>query len=406
MGKPSGEDAQKKEILKQVIKELHQGAEPEKVKERFKEVIADTTPIELARIEEELVKEGIPQEEIHRLCDIHLAVFQESMEKERAVAPPGHPVHILTEEHKMVLNFADGLQNVAKEIKGAGDYESAGEQMRQLEHLIKHFKESESHYLREENVLFPYLEKHGITQPPAIMWIEHDKIREMEKGLYEIIDAHKSIEFKDFVKQLEETSLALAEMLASHFTKENNILFPSALKVISEDEFKEIRHQFDEIGYCCFTPKPATISGEEFEETSTRPEVVDQVSFPSGSLSKEELEAIFNSLPVDITFVGADDTVRFFSESKERIFVRTKAIIGREVQKCHPQKSIHVVKGILEDFKSGKKDVAEFWINLEGRLIYIRYFPVRSEDGSYLGCLEVSQDITDIKKIEGEKRLL
>lgn len=406
MGKPSGEDAQKKEILKQVIKELHQGAEPEKVKERFKEVIADTTPIELARIEEELVKEGIPQEEIHRLCDIHLAVFQESLEREKALAPPGHPIHILTEEHKMVLNFADGLQNVAKELKGAGDYESAGEQMRQLDHAVKHFKESESHYLREENVLFPYLEKHGITQPPAIMWIEHDKIREMEKGLYEIIDAHKSIEFKDFVKQLEETSLALAEMLASHFTKENNILFPSALKVISKDEFKEIRHQFDEIGYCCFTPKPATITGEEFEELTTRPEVVDQVSFPSGSLSKEELKAIFNSLPVDITFVGADDTVRFFSESKERIFVRTKAIIGREVQKCHPQKSIHVVEGILEDFKSGKKDVAEFWLNLEGRLIYIRYFPVRSEDGSYLGCLEVSQDITDIKKIEGEKRLL
>ncbi len=130
------------------------------------------------------------------------------------------------------------------------------------------------------------------------------------------------------------------------------------------------------------------------------------IPFETGNLSKEEIESTFNALPVDVTFVDKDDTVRYFSQSKDRIFVRTKAVLGRKVQQCHPQKSIKVVNEILEDFKSGKRDVAEFWMNFEGKLIHIRYFPVRSKSGEYLGCLEVTQDITGIKRIEGEKRLL
>ncbi len=132
----------------------------------------------------------------------------------------------------------------------------------------------------------------------------------------------------------------------------------------------------------------------------------DKILFETGGLSKEELETVLNTLPVDITFVDKEDTVRYFSDSKERIFPRTKAIIGRKVQQCHPQKSVHIVDQILKDFKSNKKDAAKFWIDLKGRLIYIRYFAVRNKNGDYLGCLEVTQDITDIKKIEGERRLL
>ncbi|MBA7662807.1 hypothetical protein ES703_70840 [subsurface metagenome] len=131
-----------------------------------------------------------------------------------------------------------------------------------------------------------------------------------------------------------------------------------------------------------------------------------KIVFETGSFTKEELETLLNTLPVDITFVDKEDTVRYFSQTKERIFPRTKAVIGRKVQQCHPQKSLHVVNKILEDFKNNKRDFDEFWINLNNRLIYIRYFPVRNKSGDYLGCLEVTQDITDIKKIEGERRLL
>ena len=130
------------------------------------------------------------------------------------------------------------------------------------------------------------------------------------------------------------------------------------------------------------------------------------IPFETGNLSKEEIESTFNALPVDVTFVDKDDTVRYFSQSEDRIFVRTKAVLGTSVQQCHPEKSIEVVNKILEDFRSGKRDVAEFWMNFEGKLIHIRYLPVRGKNGEYLGCLEVTQDITNIRKMEGEKRLL
>jgi PAS domain S-box-containing protein len=239
-----------------------------------------------------------------------------------------------------------------------------------------------------------------------MMWTEHDQIRKIKKDIYSILDARDSMAFQDFADQLQEATDFLAEMLSNHFYKENNILFPTALKVIGESEWKEVRAQFDELGYCAFTPESATITTEKMEKPILRTETQGMVPFETGNLSREEIESILDTLPVDVTFVDKDDTVRYFSQSKERIFVRTKAVLGRSVQQCHPQKSIHVVNQILEDFKSGKRDVAEFCINFEGKLIHIRYFPVRGKNGEYLGCLEVTQDITNIRKIEKEKRLL
>ncbi len=124
------------------------------------------------------------------------------------------------------------------------------------------------------------------------------------------------------------------------------------------------------------------------------------------AISTETIEAIFDSLPLDLTFVDNTDTVRYYSKGEQRIFRRTSAVIGRKVQDCHPQKSLHKVEQIVSELKSGRKNVAEFWIDFKGRKIYIRYFAVRSKTGKYLGTLEVTQDITDLKKIEGEKRLL
>jgi PAS domain S-box-containing protein len=399
------EFAERKEALKEIIKRLHEGADPVKVKEEFKELLKDTSSEEIAKIEEELIKEGMPREEIHKLCDVHIALFKESIEEEKVLAPPGHPIHILMEEHKLLLQFADDLKKTADKIENK-DFDSAKEELGQLKQIEENLKNSESHYIREENVLFPYLEKHGITQPPAIMWMEHDKIREIEKDLYALIEAHERLEFEHFVKDLKERAVLLAETLSSHFYKENNILFPTGLKVIPENEWSDIRKGFDELGYCSFTPEATKIAGEAAEKPAAQTEIKGMVAFDTGNLAYQELESIFNTLPVDVTFVDKEDTVRYFSVTKERVFPRTKAVIGRKVQQCHPQKSLHVVNQILEDFKNGQRDVAEFWINLKDRLILIRYFPVQNKNGDYIGCLEVTQDITDIKKIEGEKRLL
>ena len=128
--------------------------------------------------------------------------------------------------------------------------------------------------------------------------------------------------------------------------------------------------------------------------------------FETGKLSQEEIGRIFETLPVDITFVGKDDTVQYFSKLEGRIFARPKGVLGRKVQQCHPAHSLHVVNEILSGFRAGKREAAEFWINMAEKLIHIRYFPVRNSAGEYLGCLEVSQDVTGIRELEGEKRLL
>ncbi len=371
----------RKGMLKSIMKQLHQGASVEEIKEKAKEVLKELTPTEIAEVEQELINEGVPREMIQKLCDIHLAVFKESLEKQEVSVPSWHPVYILMEEHKMVLSFADKLKQAHETDL--------------IEHILHHLKDSEKHYLREENVLFPYLEKHGVTEPPAIMWQEHDKIREMEKKLYDLFDGNK-------IDEVREMAYDLHEMLSNHFYKENNILFPTGLKVIGENEWKDIRQQFDDIGYCCFTPEPEEIKEEE---ACISEEPTDMINFETGSFTKDELETMLNALPVDITFVDKDDKVRYFSQSKDRIFVRTKAIIGRTVQQCHPSKSVDVVNKIVNEFKNGNRDKTEFWLDMNGRKIYIRYFPVRRE-GKYIGTLEVTQDITDIKKIEGQKRLL
>jgi DUF438 domain-containing protein len=177
------------------------------------------------------------------------------------------------------------------------------------------------------------------------------------------------------------------------------------MSVVTEAEWVEVRKEFDEIGYCCFTP-PEMTAAPQGTIAAQAPVAEGVLQFETGNLTKEELDGLLDNLPVDITFVGADDTVRFFSKAEKRIFVRSKAIIGRTVQNCHPEKSVHVVNRILESFKSGKKNAAEFWLNLNNRLILVRYFAVRDKNGKYLGTLEVTQDVTDIKKLRGEQRLL
>ncbi|OPX22374.1 MAG: histidine kinase [Planctomycetales bacterium 4484_113] len=409
MHTPLRKREEREETFKQLIRELHEGADIEQIKERFRKLIGGTSPVEIAQIEERLIKEGMPVEEIHRLCDVHIALFQESLEQEQVLAPEGHPIRILMEEHKLLLGFAGELTKAVQAVKDAGSLDAAAEHLQQLGHLAEQLEDSEKHYLREENVLFPYLEKHGVTQPPKIMWMEHDRIREIKKSIFKLVGDAENADFPSFVSGLEEAAITLSETLAGHFTKENKILFPAALKVIGEQEWTEIRRQFDEIGYCCFTPKAAiaAIKEEKMMETpAVEPEVDGKIALSTGSLSRVQLEAILNALPVDISFVDQEDSVRYFNDPGERIFVRTKAVLGRKVQHCHPQRSLHAVEQILEDFKSGKRNVAEFWINLKDRLVHIRYFPVRDKDGEYLGTLEVTQDVTDIRKLEGEKRLL
>lgn len=401
----------KKKMLKEMIKELHSGAPPQQIKEKFKQALANVSSLEISQIEQELVQEGMPREEIHRLCEVHMLVFQEQLESQRPEIPTENPVNILQEEHKIMIQLTEMLKTIAKNVQRAPIKTELTEDIAHLKHVKEDLVDSEKHYLREENVLFPMLEKHGVTEPPAIMWTEHNRIREEKKKFFMLVDEYSTLDFHDFKAQLAEAADVLSELLSSHFFKENNILFPTAMKVVTNDEWAKIRKEFDNIGYCRFTPQHLIRPTPQVERMEKeKPGLIhmptELLQFDTGESSKAQVESILKTLPFDVTFVDKDDIVRYFNKSE--IFLRTKSIIGRRVQQCHPQKSVHIVNQILESFKAGKKDVAEFWIPMDNsaRLIHIRYFAVRDKDRNYMGTMEVTQDITAIKKIEGEKRLL
>jgi hypothetical protein len=399
-------DEAKKKLLKEIIKQLPGGALPEEVKEKFKEALKGVSSEDIVKVEQELVKEGMPREELQKLCDVHMAVFAEQLQEQELHLPPGHPISILIEEHRIMLERAEKLEEFIGMVEEACDSVYVGDVLTELQNIAKEFQDSEKHYLREENVLFPIAEKHGITEPPAIMWMEHDKIREIKKKFINLVEKWNTMTFEEFKKRLSETAKPLCSVLPTHFYKENNILFPSTLQVAPIEEWIEARKEFDEIGYCCFTPPAATVKMEIEEQKARVQAGGETLEFENGTLSKEEIESILDVLPIDISFVDRNDSVKYFNKAEKRIFVRTKSVIGRKVQSCHPQKSVHIVNKIVEAFKADKKDSAEFWITVAGRLVQIRYFAVRDKKGKYLGTMEVTQDLTDIKKIEGEKRLL
>jgi len=395
-----------KELIKSLIKQLHEGKNPEEVKRQFRGILQNISPTEIAQVEQELVNEGMPQEELRRLCDVHLAIFRESVDKQKVEVKADHPIGVFMEEHKIIRQHLEELKTLLQKVNAAKSFEEINEEIPKLKHIAEHLMEVEKHNVREENVLFPYLQKHGITEPPAIMWAEHNELKEKKKQLLELLKTRDILAFQDFVKQLIDAGNFITDELTNHIYKENHILYPAALKVINDEEWKEIQEQCDELGYCCFTPGYVKASEEKTKDEKLKTTLEGAVNFETGILAKEEIEALLNALPIDITFVDAEDTVRYFNKAEERVFPRTKAVIGRKVQQCHPPKSVHIVNKVLDDLKKGKRKSADFWIDMNQRKIYIRYFPVRNQEGKYVGCIEVTQDITDIQKIKGERRLL
>lgn len=395
---------QRREKLKELIRALHAGVPPEEVKGRFREVLREMGPLDISKAEQELIEEGMPPEEVHRLCDLHLAVLKESLEGPELQAPPGHPIHILLREHEFVRGVIGEVLGLLPRLEQAEDLAEVTDELHRIKELLEHLREYDKHKVREENALFPYLERHGVTQPPAIMWTEHDQQREQIKDVGLILGKAGVMDFGDFKRGLTARLKALGDLVFKHFYKEERVLFPTALELIGEDEWLQIKASMDELGYCYFTPPQAV--GEMAIVPGTKGGEGGEVVFGTGAMTQRELEAMLNTLPLDITFVDAEDRVRYFNEPRGRLFPRTKAIIGRTVQRCHPQKSLSLVNRILEEFKSGRRDMAEFWIDVKGRKVYIRYFAVRDSDGKYLGCVEVTQDVTDLRRLEGEKRLL
>jgi DUF438 domain-containing protein len=275
-----------------------------------------------------------------------------------------------------------------------------------LQEQAENLRAIEKHYSRKENILFPYLEKKGFEGPSQVMWGVDNEIRAQIKQFIEGIN-----DSEPNTAELKEKFAMLAHDIREMIYKEEKILFPEALTRLSEKEWAKIRQQEEEIGYFNVTPQGTwyPIEGEPEDAPGPEDTIKDMeglISLATGGLTQEQLNLMLTHLPVDVTFVDENDRVRYFSQGKDRIFDRSPAIIGREVTKCHPPQSVHKVQIILDDFRAGKRDQAEFWIRMGGNFIHIRYFALHNSDGEYKGCIEVSQEITHIRELEGEKRLL
>jgi DUF438 domain-containing protein len=271
------------------------------------------------------------------------------------------------------------------------------------------------HYVRKENILFPYLEQKGFFGPSSVMWAIHDDIRAGWKDLGERLSERPSAPAV-FAGQLAEALAPIDTAIREMCYKEENILFPTALEKLTEQEWAAIRAQEAESGYAYVQPgdewPPAELAAQVQDAAPPAPEatqpgqVAEQlIPLDVGALSAAQINLLLTNLPVDVTFVDENDEVRYFSETRERIFPRSPAIIGRKVQLCHPPTSVHRVQQILDDFRTGKRDVAEFWIQMSGLFIHIRYFALRDRQGTYRGTLEVSQELSPLRALEGEKRL-
>jgi DUF438 domain-containing protein len=383
----------RQEALKRVIRQLHEGKSVDEVKAEFAVLLEGVSAAEVAALEQGLIAEGMPEMEIKRLCDVHVAAFKDVLDtQEKPESLPGHPVYTFRAENAAAAQVLDALEAAIQ----AGQWDQARADLERL-------REYDKHYLRKEYLLFPSLEKHGFSGPSSVMWAIHDDVRAAWKKLEGLLadspDPAQGAEVFD----------PLATAIREMFYKEENILFPAALQMLSSEEWTSIHIQEPEFGVCyveASEPRAAAIPAAPTVPASTQPVSDGLIPLQTGALTPQQIALMLAHLPVDVTFVDENDAVRFFSATKERIFARSPSIIGRSVQKCHPPASVHRVQRILDDFREGRRDEAEFWIQVGGKFIHIRYFAARDEQGVYKGTVEVSQDVTHIRALEGERRLL
>jgi DUF438 domain-containing protein len=388
------------ETLKGIIRQLHDGADPESLKEEFGDLLAEVGVGEIAAMENSLMADGMEQTEIQRMCDVHAAVLGGAGSCAPQEVPAGHPVHTFQLENAAIRDRVADYRTAIATLGDGGALEAC-----RLAHEA--LAGVEVHYLRKEYLVFPYLEKAGIAGPPKVMWGVHDEIREKMAASVDLLANAGELDTEQLGIAVETVVEPMLEQIESMTSKEDRILWPMCLEHLTLRDWEAVRGQWDEFGQGLVEPAGVWLPLlPQLPEKPVELPSDDAIVLPSGHLSLRQLTAMLNTLPMDITFVDADDRVGFFTEGADRIFARNRAIIGRKVEDCHPPKSVHIVEQVVEELKSGKRDVAEFWIQMGPRFVHIRYFAVRDEGSDYLGTLEVTQDIAPMRALEGERRLL
>lgn len=400
----------RKEVLKSVLRQLHAGKTVEEVQAEFGALAAEISSGEIAEIEQMLIDEGLPVEEIQNLCDVHVAVFRAGLDDRRPQeSVPGHPVYTLRQENQVLARMLNEMQRTLDQVNA----ERSADRLRTFAMQIEALDAFDCHYRRKEYLLFPYLEQYGFTGPSKVMWGLHDETRAQLREMHTLAQSG--------LDALERVTALFAEVdgnMRAMAYKEEKILFPASLEHLKESDWAAIRAQESEIGYFFTVPardwQPVTAADLHAAATpaiavdAPAPALVSATELPlqTGALTLGQIDLMLRNLPVDITFVDEDDTVRYYSQTRERIFERTPAIIGRKVQNCHPPQSLDRVQQIIDDFRAGRRDAAGFWIPFGPKFVSIQYFALRDEHGAYKGTLEVTQDIAPLRALQGEKRLL
>jgi PAS domain S-box-containing protein len=310
--------------------------------------------------------------------------------------PIGHPVKVYYEEREIITSLLLELKEV-----------NIDSEFQKYYNIFNQLSEIEKRFVRKENQLFPYLEKYGWTGPSQGMWSFHDNLRDQIRLLNSYNEERNTSKIKNILP-------FLLEGLERLITVEDQKLFPNAMRLLSDSDWMEFYVGDEEIGWM-LPQKPSKYAGKNItyvhpsQDTTERDlsfSLEDTFHYDEGYMTPEQVNLLLRFLPVDLTYVDENDKVIFYNRGEDRVFARSKGIIGREVKFCHPPKSVDMVLRIVEEFKAGTKDVAEFWFDFQGKSIHVRYFAIRDKNNEYKGVLEMSQDVTDIKKLEGQKRLL
>ena len=413
---------EKIEVIKGILRDLHKGVPIEELKRKLREALEEISPLEIPLIEQELVKEGMPISEILGLCDLHVEILRDLLRPaELKDVPKGHPLDLLSKENEYVIKLAKALNIYAEALSGVG-LEDAIDYLKAIGDIVAGLRKFRLHYRKIQMLIFPYLEKRGITAVPRVLWNKEDQVIIKLRELSMLVEKGLSSP-GEYAKSVAEKAREISKEISDLVFREERILFPSVWALLSEGEWAAIHDDAKRVGYLVpadieWTPKakpllPHEISGvitpeqieklpQEFKFATLTPDMYEvrsegDLEFETGFLSKDEVEAIFKHLPLEITYADVNDRVAFFSESMLRKgFARTKTLISRRIEYCHPPRLENFVKSVVNDLKAGKADFKEYWTRLGDRIIRVMVVAVKDRNGNYLGTLEMVEDLTEI----------
>ncbi|MCL3781964.1 DUF1858 domain-containing protein [Prolixibacteraceae bacterium JC049] len=404
------DNARIKKMLDIKLKVFRKELSPEDAKALVNETFEKVTPEEFAFGEQHMLSYGITDDIMVEGMDDIIDVFRDVMVSNELNLPKGHPIQTYADEATALELLVLQIENQLKRKFIKNEW---------LE-LYEKLNEINTHFSRKQNQLFSALERKGFDRPSTVMWTFDNKVRDAIKEAYLLLSEDKDNEFLT-------AQANVIHLVRDILEKERDILYPTSLKLLSDDEFAEMRKSDDEIGYCLIDVPPAFTTANQ-NEGDKKTENNDLLSDLAGVLAKhglgamtqknqvldvsmgkltlEQINLIFKHLQIDLSYVDENEIVKFYSDTQHRVFPRSAGVIGRKVQNCHPRESVDTVEAIIEAFRKGEQDKAEFWLEMGDKFIYIIYNAVRDEDGNFRGVLEMMQDATHIRSLTGSQKLL